>query len=680
MRDCDAMRTLRWTTLLLTLAACSASEIAGTQVVFNLDADLTAEDEFWHLPWPMDLRLVDGAPDLRGFPNPSDNVAVAQLLRIADRREGFPMNTAGFFQFKAAVTPQDPERTIPGLPDSPILLVDLVDGTLSPVVASTPEEDDYVPEGFLAVAPRPGIILKPRRTYAYVVMRSLRDEKGELLGVPLAVRKLLEGQVPDGRRGKEALRLFEPLGDALKKAKVDVDGVAAAAVFTTGDVVADLYALTERVRAAYPDTRIEGLVLDEATAENPVGGNHSAFCELRGTVRLPQFQQGPPPWDEDGTFAFDSDGNLVKQREEDVPLTITLPKGTMPKGGWPLMMYFHGSGGNSREGVDAGPKDTPDGERRINEGPSSVVAPLKLATAMSALPISPERVPGAGDFAYLNLGNFSAFADLFRQGVIEQRLFLDALLKLEISQATVDGCDGMALPEGETAHRFKPDEVVALGLSMGGMYTNMVSAVEPRIRASAPTGAGGYWSYFILKTEKVPGALLIGPLLGAASVVDYLHPAIQLAQLGWEWAEPMVYTPRLGRRPLPGHPTRPVYQPVGARDSYFPEPLLDAMAVAYGNEQGGRETPWPGLQQALTEGGRGGFVDYPVTDNLVSDEGEPYTGVVVPWAFDGFNGHHVVFQLNEVKNQYGCFFTSLLKTGRATVIAPDAECPHTLGH
>lgn len=649
------------------VVACSTEEIPGTQVVFDLDADLASMDHFWDLPWPMDARLKDGRPDLRGFPNHRANKAVAQLLSIGDARDGFPVNAAAYFRFGAPLEPRDKDTLIPAQATSPILLVDLTDGSLHAVVASTLVEDDYVPENLLAVAPRPGVILKPGRQYAYVVMRSANDAEGKPLGVPLAMRQLLEGEPPQGALGQAVAGSYGPLVGALEKAKVDAAQVAAAAVFTTGDVVGDLYALSERVRKAHTAT-ISGLTPD------PDGGDHPGFCELRGLVKQPQFQQGPPPWDTEGTFAYDEEGDLVLQREEQVPVTITLPKGEMPEGGWPLMLYFHGSGGDSREGVDAGPKDTPDGERRPNEGPASVVGPLGLAMATTALPISPERVPGASSFAYLNLNNFAAFPYLFQQGVIEQRLYLDALLKLEIPPSAVDGCTGMSLPAGETAHRFDPAKVVALGLSMGGMYTNMVGAVEPRIRAVAPTGAGGYWGYFILETKMMPGAPLIAGLLGAAEEINFLHPVLQLAQTAWEGAEPMAFTPRLARRPLPAHPVRPIYQPVGQEDSYFPEPLLDAMALSYGNQQAS-DSVWPGLQETLAVEGRQGLASYPVTDNRKSEDGTAYTGVVVPWPFDGFNGHHVVFQLDEVKRQYGCFFTSFLETGRATVVAPDSTGP-----
>jgi hypothetical protein len=58
--------------------------------------------------------------------------------------------------------------------------------------------------------------------------------------------------------------------------------------------------------------------------------------------------------------------------------------------------------------------------------------------------------------------------------------------------------------------------------------------------------------------------------------------------------------PRLGARPLAGHPVRPVYEPVGKGDSYFPIVLYDAIALAYGHQQAG-DIVWPSMQEALAD-------------------------------------------------------------------------------
>ncbi|MBM4269753.1 MAG: hypothetical protein FJ144_24650, partial [Deltaproteobacteria bacterium] len=59
------------------LAACGgdggslADPVAGTAVVFDLDADLGDPARFYDLPYPSDLRLDEaGRPMLDGFPFP----------------------------------------------------------------------------------------------------------------------------------------------------------------------------------------------------------------------------------------------------------------------------------------------------------------------------------------------------------------------------------------------------------------------------------------------------------------------------------------------------------------------------------------------------------------------------------------------------------------------------------
>src|SRR4029078_3804732 len=108
------------------------------------------------------------------------------------------------------------------------------------------------------------------------------------------------------------------------------------------------------------------------------------------------------------------------------------------------------------------------------EGPAYVLSPFGFAMAGSALPVNPERLPGAKETAYLNFNNLAAGHDLSRQGGIEQRLFLDALAKLQIPPAIVAACSGLTLPPGATDYHFDAGHVFAQGQSMGGQSTNMV--------------------------------------------------------------------------------------------------------------------------------------------------------------------------------------------------------------
>jgi hypothetical protein len=656
-------------------AACSSTP--AVEAVIDLEADTSQTAFFFDLPYPSDLRLdAAGHPDLRGFPNPGAVELVEQLRRLAVDRPGFPVIPAGYFRFTGPLAAHRPEDVIPAAPTAPVLLVDVDPGSpdrgaLVPTVAFTHPADDYVPANLLAVAPRPGFVLHGGRRYAFVVRRDFGDAAGKRLGQPRVLQDLAAGKAPSGAAGAAARDLYAPLFATLATLGVAAGEVAAATVFTTGDVVADLGDLSTRLRDAYAVT-VRDLAVDPDD-----GAAHERYCELHGTVTYPQFQEGTAPFNTGGRFSFGADGLPAKQRDEDAPVTITLPRGEMPAGGYPLVTFFHGSGGLSTAICDRGPVLEPGGEQVKGLGPAHVVALHGFAMAASAMPVNPQRLPGAGETAYLNMNNLEAFRDTFRQGVIEQRLFIEALRTIEIPPAATQGCTGLTLPAGETAFRFNPDQLYAQGQSMGGMYTNLISSVEPRILAAVPTGAGGFWGYFILETSLIEGAKdLLVLILGTDPDLTFLHPTLSLLETAWEPVEPLVYMPRVARRPLPGHPVRPIYEPVGLGDSYFPTLVYDAVALAYGHQQTGTVV-WPTMQDALALAGLDGLQPYPVRDNLTSETGTAYTGVVVQYEGDGLYDPHALYsQIPAVKHQYGCFLRSVRETGAATVYAPaDADAP-----
>jgi hypothetical protein len=675
--------------------APDASTEAAIQ--FDLDADLTQPTRFYDLPYPSDLRLTAAnTPDLRGFPFAANaRGVIAGLLEVAQQRPRFPVIPVAYFRFTAAVAPQAERTVFPATGAAPVMLLDVDPmsperGARVPVVAATLADDAYAPSNLLAVAPRPGFVLRAGRRYAVVVMRSLNDAQGRPLARSAAFEALKAATAPSGARAMAAHALYAPLWETLRTAMVSVDEVAAATVFTTGDVVADTAALGDRVVAAHDVTLTE---LRVAEGDSPT--RNARYCQLTATAVMPQFQRGAPPFDSDGLFDLDAMGNPRPQTYAQqpnyarVPVVLTLPRRAMPAEGYPLAVYFHGSGGRSDSVLHRGtwrvespthpciPGSTDTWNNTTGcftryEGPAHVLGARGIGTVGAAMPVNPERLPGAGETAYLNLTNLKAFRDTFRQGVMEQRLLIEALGRLRIPASVVSGCMGVTLPAGVTEARYDLTRLVAQGQSMGGMYTNLIAATDARIRAAIPTGAGGHWSYFILRTGLVPGAaILLRSVLGTQVPLSFMHPGLALLETAWEPAEPLVYMPRLARDPLMGHPVRPIYEPVGRDDSYFPTEVYDAVALAYGHQQAGAEV-WPTMQPALTLGGLGGVVTYPVSNNRMGGAMRtPYTGVVVQYPGDGVYDPHAIYaQMPAVKYQYGCFADTFVRTGIARVLDP----------
>lgn len=644
-------------------AACGGDDdpSAAPDVYFDLDGELTGPT-FWNAPFPSDVRVdADGTQAYGGFPNVGNIQIVRNLLTLADGRAGAPTMPVAYFRFAKPTLPFRAETLIAADVTSPIFLVD-VDadspnrGQLTPIVAEAFAIDFFAPANLVGVAPWPGFVLASNTTYAVVVT----TDAAPGLARPEAIVELAAGRTPDGARGAATAAAYAPLWPTLTTLGVAADRVLTATVFTTGDETALAFARSEAVRAAH-DAVITNLHVDtDGVHTDPT----SSYCELVGEVRFPQFQTGTVPFsDGGGVFVLDGDGAPMRQSDASVPITITIPAGPMPTAGWPLYQFFHGSGGLASGLVDLGKTLTPDGEPIVGEGPAFVVARYGIAAVSAALPVNPERYPGASDYAYLNLQNLTAFPYTFQQGVFEQRLLLDAMLALEIPAATLAACRG----GDATAHRFDGSKLVAGGQSMGGMYTNLFGAVEPRVPVLVPTGAGGLWNLMILDTGLIEGArgLLASVLQVDGDALTFLHPGMALLGSGWEIAEPVVAMSRLGRRPLPGHPVHHVYEPVGKDDVYFPTTIYDAAALAYGNRQAGTEA-WTAMQTSLALDGLGGLQSYPVSANV-----DGRTRVVVQYESDGIvDAHYIYRQLEEVKHQYGCFFDSYVRTGTPVVVAP----------
>lgn len=641
---------------------------ATATALFGENAGATT-DTFFDAPYPSDLRLTpQGTPDVARWPTNGEKLML-MVTRGAGERPGFPIVPVGYFRFDAAPPARDATLLENRGYDGAFALID-VDassperGRTYPVVGTNPAQDAYTPANLFAVAARPGVLLHPKRKYAFVLFRRLGDEASVTLQPSAVLAALAQGQTPARGDGAALASNYAPLWETLDQKRIAHDQVVAASVFTTGDVVEQTAQITDSILAQHSVT------LDQLTLEPDPDGRFTSFCHYTATVTMPQFQVGTPGFNTEGLFRNGADGVPERQRDDVVQFSLSIPKREMPAAGYPLVLYFHGSGGVAREFIDGAEKDEPG---QLRTWPAFVLADKGFAVAGSSLPIAPDRVTNAKSFDYLNLNNPGAMLGTFRQGVTEQRLLLRALQELRMPKALVEQCVGATLPAGATEAKFDTSRLAAQGQSMGGMYTNLVGAVEPQIQAAVPTGAGGYWMYFILETSTVGGRGLLKLLLGTPAEFSFMSPVLHLMETALEPIDPMVSMPRLARWPLPNHPVRPIYEPVGLDDSYFPPVVYDAMVLAYGHPRAGAEV-WTSMHDAQSLMGLGEVASYPVSQNLVSETGVPYTGAVVQYQSDGtFDSHGIFRRLEQVRHQYGCFHETFNKTGIAVISPPGLE-------
>lgn len=677
---------------LVGVAACSADGkpsfgIAGTTISYG-----SLAEGFYALPYPNDLRYDTATHtiDLHDFPNPKNNAAVAQIVALAgERRSGFGLLPVVTFPFNGPLAWKTLPSDVNSTPAEPYTLffvnIDAASpryGEVIPAIAQGfAEAGPYTPANLLTMAPWPGLMLAPRAKHAALVLRSLGDDAGHPLGQSATLGAALAGDQTAG-----ALRsLFAPLAAFLKTHDgLAADDIAGATIFTTGDPVADMAALVTDATSRFSARVSQAFTLVHQEA---------AFCAFEGRVTFPQFQTGEAPYPaaDEGRVAVDESGRLVAQRDEDVRVVITIPTGAMPAKGFPTLHYTHGSGGIASEMIDRGRVTVVDGPEEPWRGPAYHAALRGYAAIGAAMPISPDRVPGAESFDYLQLTNLTSLAGNFQQGVIETALLRRLLYALTLEAAA---CPGVTT--GGAPIKFDTALHVDMGQSMGAMYTNLYGAIATDTAALIPTGAGGYWSFFLFGSEIVPDAenvlkLFLG--VPGEATLNHLHPILGLFQQYAEAVDPVVFVPRIVRDPLPGVPSKHLYVPYGYVDKYFTKWTQRAMAlgyaipVAYPSEDQEMLTQLiafglidvktlcavtPGLATCRME-----LEEYPISTNFVAGDGKKLTAIGVQFPEDPIqqNGHTIYAQRDEVIYQYECFLASLIRDGIPTVPAPSTMLP-----
>lgn len=653
------------------------TELQGTMFLF----DLSGEGDFWDYPFPSDLRRCpDGFPDFSNMPN----LAESQLIDIyrefmISEKADYSLAGGIFFRMDGPIDearlPKDPSDSLSK--DSKVFLMDVDPDSSSygiriPILCDfKADEVTMGPAYVLSLIPVPGYVLKPHTLYAAVILSGLRDIDGKRLGSPLALERLKSGKTPEGEWGKDALDLYGPVFGCLEEQGINRDNIAAMTVFTTGHSAEGLIRMAEYVHGI-PAPGLKGTLSPEYEYES----EYEDFYVIRGVFNAPQYQSGVPPFEvEGGGIMTDNEGNPVEQYTDEVVFRITIPRGTMPLSGWPLLLYIHGTEGLSnqfvhRNGCVSNPANMkPDMRGR---GPAQVLARRGIAAAGHASVHNPER----GNFSFFQWYNFlnpCVMRDNFRQAALDAVMFLKLLKNLRIDESTCPGCVGV-IPMGEGLF-FDSDNLFAMGQSQGSVVLGLFAPLVPEVRAIVPSGSGAHWGLHILyMTEPAPIRPVVAGYLGLEEdELDIFHPLITMIQTAMEPADTLVYGRYIIHEPLFGAEPRHVYIPFGIPDGYFHPPQQIANAMSIGVDLGGAivEHEQNYMPDILPLFGRNHIVDFPVSLNISTPKGYA-TGGAVQYANPPdipCDGHNISFSMDEVKYQYGCFLETAVN-GQPRIPAP----------
>jgi hypothetical protein len=346
------------------------------------------------------------------------------------------------------------------------------------------------------------------------------------------------------------------------------DAVVTATVYRTYDPAEGLFATARLVRRAYQQTPTNLAFVEDR-------GNYWLFS---GDMIAPQFQAGAPPFNVAGSgkFVFDAAGKAIVQREDTLQFFLAVPKETtdgaiaMPRRGWPIVHYMHGTGGSRLSFV--------------NDGTAGRLAAVGVASLGIDQPLHGLR-PGAtpDGINFYNPVNPYALRDNPRQAAIDSLTVHQMLPQIRVEPTLITATPGEGYKLPTRAIVFRRGTRMAMGHSQGATTVPLFLALAKDVRGGIISAGGGHIIVNILTREEEFFAGqklrdLVQLLVGAP--IDVFHPALHMLQMGSDVSDPVTYAPYFARRRR-GKPLNILFTH-GIVDGYVPTPMVTAMVVAAG--------------------------------------------------------------------------------------------------
>lgn len=648
---------------------CTPPKPSATTALWVLPRDTddaSVQQDFYRLPFPNDaLRDASGKIDFSRHPkDPAPSFGFDVLGRYLDALATEPFGNAPTIIFRFDGPVDFATIQLNGANNN-VRLVKFEAGQtyahgLSLLLSGAGNR--YTCHDWMAVRPYNGDSLTAG-TWAVVILKGLKGSGAA--GVELQPSEdftaMLSATVPTEPRQALAWPAYAPLRAYLTAQNIAPDTVLSAAVFTVADPQRLMKRLATAEAAAPVPTASTWVKCGSGTPSpcpdtsgpRACGTANTSFEEWHALIELPIFQQGTAPYltPAQGGAIDGSAAPLTPVRTEQVCASLTVPLGTPPAGGWPVVLYAHGTGGNFR--------------LHASDGSAMALSNITLAGVAS-----PVRAAVLG---------FDQVGHGPRRGVAGQNTSPDDIVFNFANPASARGtmAQGAADLHGVTRYlkslaTTPPPELPALDVSRLAYWGHSQGATEGALflaqdRAIEGTLLSGASACLVnsLTSKKAP-VDIAGGLWAALSessplAVNSSHPVLSLLQAWSDPVDPLHFAANAAVMPLDG--TRPAYarhvfQVWGKDDLFTAQPVQSSFAVGARLGFVGPQVDTLDVTPVLTSAS--GNVTVPRT----------VTAAVRQYVPLGYDGHFVVFNNSTATTDAARFIARVLRGEVPTIPEP----------
>jgi hypothetical protein len=508
----------------------------------------------------------------------------------------------------------------------------------------------------LAVRPALGYPLLTNTKYALVVTTAVKAADGTTITPSSDLAEVL-GSKSVETRVQPAHDLYAPAVADLASQGIAASQIVHLAVFTTNDPTAELFAIIDDVHANVPAPTVASTMW-MPTDQKP---DYDVYEGYYGPS--PNYQSGVPPYrDTGGSFVF-TGGKPALQNTFAQKFCLVVPnaqKCAMPAGGYPIVLYAHGTGGYYRSIVD---ENNSFGDLLAQHCMASMGINQIFSGDRPGSPgLSDPNYEGDEDLLFFNVNNLLAARTNGRQAAVDvvqqARLFTETKMTVPASVSRT-----------QAAISFDATKLVFLGHSEGGLNGPLFLAGDKQALGGVLSGSGAMITVALLdKTSPMPSvASAVKTILELTNATDaaelnLFHPVLNMAQTIVDATDPVNYARYIFQSPRPGFAPKSILQtegvnPDGTGDTYAPPLGIEIHSVALGLP---RETP--GVH-TIAQAAWGGLADVTVPSpgglqgNLAGGKATGVLGQFVPAPMD--DGHFVAFDVPAAHAQVGQFCQNL---------------------